>query len=70
MTVEPAGSGHTAAGSGAREPWIAANLSLFAPGLGEIYAGRIVTGICYMALQVATFAACVVMNSTALSSCD
>ena len=33
-----------------REPWIAGILSLFLPGLGQIYNGRVVVGLIWLVL--------------------
>jgi signal peptidase I len=38
--------------STAREPWLAAVLSLFAPGLGQIYSGRLVPGLVLFLLSL------------------
>ena len=59
-----AGTADAGAGAQAREPWIAVNLSLFAPGRGEIHAGRVALGVTLVAAQAGLFASCVATAAT------
>lgn len=38
-----------------KEPWLAVNLSMFFPGIGQIYAGKVLRGVFFIVAQILLF---------------